>query len=87
MLLGLAVLVFVLVAACGGGGVDWEQYSPGLQGRIDGMASAGDCAGLQSAFNAADANDAANRARTGEGNAELMDYIDDAMRDAGCPTS
>jgi hypothetical protein len=48
------------------------------------MAVAGDCAGLQAEFDVADANDAAQRDRVGDGNADLMQYIDDKLEAAGC---
>ena len=48
------------------------------------MGAAKDCTGLQSEFDAADANNAATKARTGHNNAELMGYIDDLMRKVGC---
>jgi hypothetical protein len=79
------------VAACGGGGgggdgpnVDWSNYSPAVRSRIDQAAAAKDCALLQSEFNTADSNDDAQRARTGNGNADLMSYIDAKMKSAGC---
>jgi hypothetical protein len=43
-----------------------------------------DCAGLQTEFDTAAANDDAQRARVGEGNAELMAYIDEWLTLAGC---
>jgi hypothetical protein len=46
--------------------------------------SAGDCVGLQDEFDTADANDDLQRDRTGEGNADLMGYIDDKLDEAGC---
>lgn len=39
---------------------------------------------MQRQFDIADANNAAQRARTGSSNAQLMSYIDQAMRSAGC---
>jgi hypothetical protein len=65
-------------------GVDWENYHPSVRQRIDSMAASGDCAGLQDEFNTAETNSDAQRARTGDGNADLMRYIDDRMRGAGC---
>jgi len=83
-------LSIVLVAGCGGGAsdeppeVDWENYAREVQVRILRMARAGDCAGLQNEFDVADQNDDGQRARTGDGNADLMGYIDYQMREAGC---
>lgn len=86
---GLAVL---LLAACssaennsrGGPSVDWENYSSDVRTRIDGAAASGDCGALQAEFNTADANNDAQRERTGDGNADLMTYIDAKLSEAGC---
>jgi hypothetical protein len=64
--------------------VDWSNYAPEVRDRIGALAASGDCAGLQAEFDAADANDATQRARTGDGNADLMGYIDAKMQNAGC---
>ena len=64
--------------------VQWSDYAAGLQGKIDGMATAKDCRGLQAEFNTADRNSEATKARTGRNNAELMKYVDTAMKTAGC---
>lgn len=83
-------LSLMFVAALGwsctaaGSGVPWEDYSPTVRTRIDALASAKDCAGLQAEFDIADANNAATRERTGHNNADLMSYIDKKMRKAGC---
>ncbi len=76
----------LVLAGCGGGnaGVDWSSYDASVKARIDSLETAADCTGLQSEFDIADANDAVQRERTGTGNAELMTYLDDLMRDAGC---
>lgn len=60
------------------------KYSAAVQTRIDAMAADRDCRGLQAEFDTADANDDATRRRTGSGTADLMGYIDDAMRRVGC---
>lgn len=78
-----AVLVLGL-SACSSNGVEWKNYAPDLQSRIDALASAKDCASLQEQFDNADANDDAQRSRTGSGNADLMGYIDDALKSADC---
>ena len=64
--------------------VDWENYAPEVKTRIDSLAASGDCAALQREFDIADANDALQRDRVGEGNADLMGYIDDKLTSAGC---
>jgi hypothetical protein len=82
-----ALLTLTALAGCGGGtsgGVDWANYDQSVRPRIDALAAAKDCAGLQNEFDTADANDAAQRSRTGDGNADLLDYIDQQLRDAGC---
>ncbi len=91
-LIGLFILALTLAACDGGGGgggggstsVQWGDYASDLKGRIDGEAARKDCAALQTDFDDADANNDATVARTGHNNAELMGYIDDAMRGAGC---
>jgi hypothetical protein len=47
------------------------------------METEGDCIGLQAEFDTADANDDAQRDRVGEGNADLMAYIDQGL-ESGC---
>lgn len=64
--------------------VDWENYSPTVKTRIDELAAAKDCAGLQREFDTAESNNTAQRNRTGDGNSDLMAYIDDKMAHAGC---
>ena len=71
----------------GGGGtydVDWENYSADVRTRIDNAAADADCATLQDEFDNAEANDDAQRKRTGDGNSDLMAYIDRQMDEAGC---
>jgi hypothetical protein len=88
---GLWALSLLVVAGCTAGGdssssVDWENYAPSVKSRIDSLASSRDCSGLQHEFDTADANDDIQRDRTGDGNADLMGYIDKKLKDAGCPT-
>lgn len=64
--------------------VPWNDYGPGLQARVDQMAASKDCMNLQAEFNNADTNSDATRARTGHSNVDLMEYIDSALRAAGC---
>ena len=66
------------------GPVDWQNYAPDVKTRIDGMGQAKDCAGLRTEFDTAAANDDAQRARVGSGNAELMTYIYEWLGLAGC---
>lgn len=64
--------------------VPWSDYAPGLQARIDSLGDAADCSGLQTEFDTADANNQLTQNRVGHNNADLMAYIDDTMREAGC---
>jgi hypothetical protein len=64
--------------------VDWENYSPNVKRRVDRMGKREDCDGLQHEFDVAEANDVAQRNRTGDGNADLMGYIDEWMQHAEC---
>lgn len=60
------------------------RYADEVRTKIDDLVTAKDCAGLQAEFNRADANDAAQRAKTGSGTADLMTYIDGALKAANC---
>lgn len=71
-------------SSSGSSGVQWDDYAPGTRARIDALAAARDCLALQAEFDQAEANGAATRARTGHNSAELMRYVDEAMRSAGC---
>ena len=64
--------------------VDWENYAPVVRTRIDDSIAAKDCRGLQAEFDVAEQNSRTQRSRTGDGNADLMGYIDRGMREAGC---
>jgi len=78
-------LTGLLIWACSADdSVDWENYSPAARQRIDRMATRGDCAGLQEEFETAEANNVAQRQRTGDGNDDLMGYINMKMEQAGC---
>lgn len=61
----------------------WQDYAADLQPRLDSLAAAKNCAGLQREFDAADANNAATRTRTGHSNTDLMKYINDLIE--ACP--
>ena len=90
LLVGFALLAAVACeegtskGGSAGGGVDWSNYAPSVRTRIDSLAATRDCSGLQREFDLADANDRAQRSRTGTGNADLMRYIDNELRGAGC---
>lgn len=62
----------------------WDDYDPSVKVRIDDLEIGRDCVGLQAEFDTAYENDASTRERTGHGNADLMIYIDEALRAAGC---
>ena len=84
---GLVILAALLAAGCGTSGattVDWENSLPGLQALIDSQAAAKDCRGLQAQFDLADRGDKRMTERVGSGNADLMRYIDDKLKAAGC---
>ena len=66
------------------GAVEWQDYAPDVQPRIDELAEAKDCATLQEQFNIAVATQSDTLRRTGHNNAKLLNYINDALRDAGC---
>jgi hypothetical protein len=62
----------------------WSDYTPGLQAKIDAMASAKDCDGMQAEFNQIGGTNLVVRARFGHGNVEVLQYIDDKERQANC---
>lgn len=64
--------------------VPWGDYDASVKARIDELGAESDCAGLQDEFDNADANNDATMNRTGHNNADLMGYIDEWMREAGC---
>lgn len=64
--------------------VNWNNYNHSVKERVDSNAINKDCTALQLEFDIADKNDNLQRKRTGEGNASLMGYIDQKMREAGC---
>ena len=77
----LAAVALLALTACGGGDTDtdsdtinWGDYAPGLQDRIDEQADAQDCAGLQDEFDTAEGN----------GSVDLRTYIDQQLQAAGC---
>jgi hypothetical protein len=65
-------------------GVKWSDYSPAVKTRIEELIQSGDCSSLQTEFDIADQNDAAQRNRVGVGNADLMNYINTSMQKLGC---
>jgi hypothetical protein len=62
----------------------WQNYSPEVKKRILEMIKNKDCQGLQNEFNIADQNNEAQMRRTGRNNAELLDFIDNAMANMDC---
>jgi hypothetical protein len=64
--------------------VDWENHADSVKKRIDKAGKAKDCDALQKEFDTASENDAAQRNRTGDGNADLMSYIDEWMKHLEC---
>lgn len=57
-------------------GVSWNDYAPGLQAKIDTLATARDCVGLQLIFNQIGATNLVERNHFGHGNEEILKYID-----------
>ena len=64
--------------------VKWRDYAPGLQAKIDAMAAAKNCDGLQFEFNDIGGTNLAVRNRTDHGNEEILRYIDAKEREANC---
>lgn len=64
--------------------VPWENYAPSVRTRIDRAYAGQDCAALQQEFDTAADNNDAQRIRTGEGNDDLLEYLDVALEQAGC---
>jgi hypothetical protein len=80
----LLVVLFVVAGCNGPASVPWGDYSPTVKTRIDVLAAAKDCPGLQAEFDTADASGPATMTRTGHNNADLMSYVDTAMKGASC---
>ena len=64
--------------------VDWENHAPSVRKRIDRAEERRDCRKLQREFDTAESNSERQRARTGDSNADLMDYIAASLEAAGC---
>ncbi len=64
--------------------VNWVNYDKTVKERIDLMTNKLDCTGLQNEFNLAEQNSDNQRARVGEGNLNLMNYIDFKMKKCNC---
>lgn len=78
------------VVACSPSGTDasdvpWEQYAPQVRDRVEQAIDAEDCDAMSDEFWSASDGTDAHRAKWGEGNGELMAYIDEAMDAASCP--
>lgn len=82
----MLLLSILLIATCdiAPTPVDWSRYHASVKERIDQLAEARDCEGLQREFDIAHSNDGAQRARTGRGTSDLMGYIDDKLETAAC---
>lgn len=79
-----ASFLALALGSCSSAGVNWDNYSPSVKTGIDNAAKSKDCASLQASFDRALANDKAQRSRAGDGNTELMAYIDSKLKGAGC---
>lgn len=62
----------------------WKDYAPEVRVRIIEKVLLKDCEALQNEFSIADQNNASQIARTGTGNTELMNFIDENLREIGC---
>ncbi len=62
----------------------WEEYSPEVKDRVEMLIFNKDCKKLQEEFETADNNSNSQRARTGHGNTDLMDFLDEQMRELDC---
>jgi len=82
--LSLIVALLLLTGCSSSSGVDWENYSPTVKTSIDEMIASKDCAGLQSQFDISYANNTAQRNRVGDGNSDLMEYIQNGLSTSGC---
>jgi len=79
------VLLLVALAGCSSSeSVDWDNYPPAIHDAIDAAAEAGDCQELQDEFAWAKDHDASQEVSFGDGNADLMAYINDKADGAGC---
>lgn len=84
MKLLVAVVSVLALTSCGssdpGEDVDWFKYPDGLQARIDNAS----CVEKQETFDALADMDEAVRTREGTGTADVLDYVDHSLREAGC---
>lgn len=64
--------------------VKWENYSPTVKEYIGELIDTRNCSELQTQFDNADANNAAQQNRTGDSNSALMSFLDEQMRELGC---
>jgi hypothetical protein len=84
-----ALALLVLLTNCSSADepvdVPWSQYAPQVRERVEAAAEAEDCDALGREFLAASETSDVHRDRWGEGNGKLMQFIDEAMKDAGCP--
>ena len=62
----------------------WNNYDRTVKLRIYKLIKNKDCQGLQNEFNTTYNNTDSQIARTGKGNSDLMDFIDDKMIELGC---
>ncbi len=62
----------------------WKNYDPEVKNRILAFVISGNCEGLQTEIETADANFDGQLARSGTGNTKLMMFIDENLREMGC---
>ena len=87
-----AACVAMILAGCSGSDgnattttvLAWGDYDVGLQAKIDSMAAAKDCDGMQAEFNQIGGTNLAVRNKFGHGNEAVLTYIDAREREANC---
>lgn len=82
ILVGVAVLL--LMPSDPASAVDWENYDPGLQTQIEQLAAAGDCAALDEMRAEAQASESDQIEQTGNGNEDLIRFIDSELESTEC---
>lgn len=87
MKLLIAAVALALLTGCGetaANDVPWSEYAPQVHDATMRAVGSGNCRAMQRAFDGAANSDDAHRARWGHGNTDLMGYLDQQMKAAGC---
>jgi hypothetical protein len=64
--------------------VDWENYAPHVRERLGVAIGVGDCDALMREIDNAETNNDAQRERVGDGNDDLIMYIEALAHEEGC---